>query len=152
MQLNTTPDPVCSSTSNWPIAAQGTIRCTSASLMARSNSREFTQRRWQRLRKRQLRCLKLNRAYSNSFNSLNVSKCFWSWILKDRIKVQEKKKKVFVLCSRPRQNVKLGSFVQRRKRNVQKSVMHVQSCCLACLNLLLFCHCRCRRRRRCVAP
>ena len=152
MQFNTTPDPVCSSTSNWPIAAQGTIRCTCASRMARSNSREFTQRRWQRLRKRQLRCLKLNRAYSNSFNSLNVSKCFWSWILKDCIKVQEKKKKVFVFCSRPRQNVKLGSFVQRRQRNVQKSVMHVQSCCFADLNLLLFCHCRCRRRRRCVAP
>ena len=144
MQLNTTPDPVCSSTSNWPIAAQGTIRCTSASLMARSNSREFTQRRWQRLRKRQLRCLKLNRAYSNSFNSLNVSKCFWSWILKDCIKVQEKKKKVFVFCSRPRQNAKLGSFVQRRYKKAW--------CCLACLNLLLFCHCRCRRRRRCVAP
>ena len=29
--------------------------------------------------------------------------------------------------------------VQRRKRNVQRSVMHVQSCCFACLNLLLFC-------------
>ena len=29
---------------------------------------------------------------------------------KDCIKVQEKKKKVVVLCSRPRQNVKLGTF------------------------------------------
>ena len=40
--------------------------------------------------------------------------------------------------------------VQRRLRNVQKSVMHVQSCCFANLNLLLFClsRCRCRRRRR----
>ena len=28
--------------------------------------------------------------------------------------------------------------VQRRLRNVQKSVMHVQSCCSANLNLLLF--------------
>ena len=37
--------------------------------------------------------------------------------------------------------------VQRRQRNVQKSVMHVQSCCFACLNLLLFGHSRCRRRR-----
>ena len=26
--------------------------------------------------------------------------------------------------------------------------MHVQSCCFACLNLLLFCRSRCRRRRR----
>ena len=28
--------------------------------------------------------------------------------------------------------------------------MHVQSCCFASLNLLLFCRSRCRRRRRCV--
>ena len=40
--------------------------------------------------------------------------------------------------------------VQRRQRNVQKSVMHVQSCCFACLNLLLFCRARCRRLRRCI--
>ena len=44
--------------------------------------------------------LKLYRAYSNSFNSSNVGKSFWSWIQKDCIKVQEKKKKVVVLCSR----------------------------------------------------
>ena len=29
--------------------------------------------------------------------------------------------------------------VQRQERNVQKMVMHVQSCCFADLNLLLFC-------------
>ena len=29
-------------------------------------------------------------------------------------------------------------FVQGRQRNLQKSVMHVQSCCFANLNLLLF--------------
>ena len=28
--------------------------------------------------------------------------------------------------------------------------MHVQSCCFACLNLLLFCHSRCCYRSRCV--
>ena len=32
------------------------------------------------------------------------------------------------------------AVVQRRLRNVQKSVMHVLSCCFANLNLLLFCH------------
>ena len=37
--------------------------------------------------------------------------------------------------------------VQRRLRNVQKSVMHVQSCCFANLNLFLFCRSRCRRHR-----
>ena len=30
-------------------------------------------------------------------------------------------------------------------------VMHVQSCCLACLNLLLFCRSRWRRRGRCLS-
>ena len=35
---------------------------------------------------------------------------FFSLILKDCVKVQEKKKKVVVMCSRPQQNVKLGTF------------------------------------------
>ena len=48
------------------------------------------------------------------------------------------------------QEMKSGTF-QRRQRNVQKSVMHVQSCCFTNLNLLLFCRSRCRRRRRCLS-
>ena len=38
--------------------------------------------------------------------------------------------------------------VQWRQKNMQKSVMHVQSCCFAYLNLFLFCRSRCRRCRR----
>ena len=50
--------------------------------------------------------------------------------------ISRKEKSVAVLCSRPRQNVKLSSpfhvvVVQRRLRNVQKSVMRVPSCCFA---------------------
>ena len=44
--------------------------------------------------------------------------------------------------------------VQHRLRNVQKSVMLLQSCCFVNLNQLLFCRsrCRCRRnRRRCLS-
>ena len=41
-------------------------------------------------------------------------------------------------------------FVQRRQRNVQKGVMHVQMFCFANINLLLFNCSRCRRRRRCL--
>ena len=41
--------------------------------------------------------------------------------------------------------------VQRRLRNVQKSMMHVQRCCFVNLTLLLFCLPRCRRRRRCLS-
>ena len=37
---------------------------------------------------------KLHRAYSISFTSSNAGKRFWSWILKDCIKVQEKKRKL----------------------------------------------------------
>ena len=42
-------------------------------------------------------------------------------------------------------------IVQRRLRNVQKCVMHVQSCCFANINLLVFCRSRCRRRRLCLS-
>ena len=41
--------------------------------------------------------------------------------------------------------------LQLRLRNVQKSVMHVQSCCLADINRLLFCRSRCRRHRCCLS-
>ena len=41
--------------------------------------------------------------------------------------------------------------VQWRQRNLQKSVMHLQSCCFANLNLLFFCRSRWRRRRRCLS-
>ena len=37
---------------------------------------------------------KLYRAYSISFTSSNVGKCFWSWILNNSIKDQEKKRKL----------------------------------------------------------
>ena len=39
-------------------------------------------------------------------------------------------------------------IVQWRQTNVQKSVMHVQSCCFATVYLFLFCRSRWRRRRR----
>ena len=42
--------------------------------------------------------------------SSNVSNFSWSWVLKNFIEVQEKKKKVIVLSSRRSQNVKLGIF------------------------------------------
>ena len=41
--------------------------------------------------------------------------------------------------------------MQRRLRNAQKSMMHVQSCCFASLILLFLCRSRCRRRRRCLS-
>ena len=71
---------------------------------------------------------------------------------KDFIKVLGKEKEspcLVVLFSTKREISHFyGLVVQRPQRNVQKSVMHVQSCCFANLNLLLFscsgcccCHC-----------
>ena len=84
----------------------------------------LTQRRRRRLRKRHLKGkFALPQTYSIPFNFSNVGKLFWSWILKDCIKVQEKKKKVVVFCSRPPLNVKLGSCSRATtaKKSVQKS-------------------------------
>ena len=62
-------------------------------------------------------------------------------------KFQEKKKegrcRVFTFPTIGEIRQCLVVVVQRRQRNVQKSVMHVQSCCFTNLNLLLFCRSRC---------
>lgn len=97
--------------------------------------------------------IKLYRVYSTSFNSTKNGKFLWSWILKNCIEVQEKKMKIVVLHSRYPQNGEIYSqfhfeVVQRRQRNVWKSVKHVQSWCFANPNLLLFGRSRCRRSRR----
>ena len=59
---------------------------------------------------------------------------FWSWILKDCIKVQEKKKKVVVLCTRPRQNVKLGTreiksrvYGERQTSNSSEEFLRIEN-------------------------
>ena len=101
------------------------------------------------------RCLKLYRAYSISFNLSYVGNFFGSWILKDCIKVQVKKKEVVVLCYRSSTKPEIRhlhvAVVQRRHRNVRKSVMCVQSCCFVNLNLLLFWCSHCRRCRSCLS-
>ena len=88
---------------------------------------------------------------SHSVIFANSGKFLWTWILKECIKLQKKKKNIAVLCSCPPQ-VKNGKFlivvVQRQQRNVQKSMMHLQSYCFANLNLLLFCRSHCGRHWR----
>ena len=86
-------------------------------------------------------CLKLYHAYSISFNSSNVGRFSWSWILKDWNKLQEKTE-VVVLCSRLSSTKReIGHFhvvvMQRQQRGAQKSAIHLQSCCFAYINLLL---------------
>ena len=72
----------------------------------------------QQLRRRLRKChLKSEFALPQSFNELipprlipQMLENFSVQLNSDSIKVQENKKKVVVLCSRPRQNVKLGTF------------------------------------------
>ena len=68
---------------------------------------------------------------------------FWSWILKTLSKFREKKKKVIVLCF-PSTKRKIVHFhvvvIQWWQRNVQKSEMHVQSCCETYCSFLTFSH------------
>ena len=81
-----------------------------------------------------------------------------NFAVEDCIKAQEKKKKVDVFIHVREKKREIRHFhvlvVQRQQRNVQKSVMHLQSCWFANL-LLLFCRSRCRwrrcRRRRCLS-
>ena len=115
-------------------ATQGTLSSAEAILGSLSNNDGDGDDSENVTEKVKSRGLKLNRAYSISFDSSIVGKFFWSLILRDCIKEPEKKRELVFLCSRPRQIVKLGTYmfvvVQRLLRRVQKSVMHVQSCYL----------------------
>ena len=100
------------------------------------------------------RCLKLYRPYSISCYSPDVGEFFLSSILKGCIKVQEKKEgRCLVFTSSTKREIKQFHVVvvQRRQRNEQKDVIHVQRCCFANLTLLPFCRPRCRRRRCCLS-
>ena len=100
-------------------------------------------------------CLKLYPAYSNSLSSSNVGKFFWSWILKTVSKFRKRKGRFLshVFTSSTKREIRHFHVVvvQRRQRNVQKSMIRGQSCCLINLNLLLFSRSCCRRRRRCLS-
>ena len=100
--------------------------------------------RWVPLLKQQRR--RLRKLYLKSEFASNLNRRlfhliqfvkFWSCVLKHSIKVQEKRKKVVVLCSRETVNFQV-EVVQRRQKKVQKSVMDVQSCCFSNLNTLFF--------------
>ena len=100
-------------------------------------------------------CLKLNRSYSVSFNLSNVGEIFW--VESQRTVFNFKKRKLTLLCwvyllpaiKQAREIRKFHVAVEQwRLRNVQKSVLHVQSCCFDKINLLLSNCSRCRCSRR----
>ena len=86
------------------------------------------------------RCFKLNRAYSISFNSL---KCWLLGINSYRLyrsSGKEKESRCLVITSSTKReighlHVVVAQWLQLR--NVQKSVMHVKSCCFASLKVIL---------------
>ena len=128
-------------------------RCRSA---IRESSVKKKRRRRPRLRKRHLevnlRFFKLSRAYSISSNAGNF---FLELSSRGLYQSSGKEKESCSLVFPSSTNREIRHVhvvvVQRRQRNVQKSVMQVQSCCFADLNLLLFCRSRCRRRGRCLS-
>ena len=97
------------------------------------------------------RCFKLYRAYSISSNSPNASNFFLTLNSNGLCQNSGKEKESGCLVCTSSKKREIRYFhvvvVQWRQRNVQKSVMHVQSCCVANLNqLFFFCLSRwCRR-------
>ena len=99
-------------------------------------------------------CFKLHRSYLISLNLSNVGKIFWLESEGTVSKFWKRKRKFLCVLTYPikraRQIRKFHvAVVQRRLRNIQKSVMHVQSCYFANVNLLLFYRSRWSPRRRC---
>ena len=100
-----------------------------------------------------LHCFNLRRSYSISFNLSNFGEI--SWGKSERTVEKEKENFCVVLTYFVKRAREIRKFqvavVQGRLRNVQKRVMHVQSCCLADINLLLFYSSLSLRRRGCLS-
>ena len=109
-------------------------------------NRELKQQRRRRLRKRHLKSeFALLQTLSRLLHLVYFVKC-WQMFLelnyKGLYQSSGKEKQSCCLAFPSSTKREFRHFhvvvVQRRQRNVQKSVMHVQSCCFANLNLLLF--------------
>ena len=108
---------------------------------------ELKQQRRRRLRKRHLKTyFALPQTLSRLFQLVQFVKC-WQFFLELNSKRlyqssgKEKESRCLVFTSFTKREIRYFHVVvvQRRQRNVQTSVMYVQSCCFANLNLLLFC-------------
>ena len=96
-------------------------------------------------------CSKIHRSYSKSLLSINVNEFSWSWIVKDCI-VSNFKKRIlenhclaFIFSTKRKIRQFCVVVILWQQRNVQKSVIQVQSCCFANQLLCRFCchHCCC---------
>ena len=122
-------------------------------------NRELKQQRRLRLRKRQLKGeFTLLQTLSCIFHLVQFVKCYQFFLELNskrlyRSFTNEKQISCLVFMFSTKREIRQFHVVvvQWRQRNVQKSGMHVQSCCFAKLNLLLFCRSCCRRRRHCLS-
>ena len=119
-------------------------------------NRELKQQQQRRLRKRHLKSeFVVLQTLQRVFHLVQFVKCWRIFLELNSKRVYQnsetgKESRCLVFKSPTKREIRQShvEVVQRRQRKVQKSVMHVQSCCFANLNLLLFCRSCCRRRRR----
>ena len=129
-----------------PFRDCGPGRHVSSSPICQLASRELKQQRRRRQRKRHWKSLyALLQTLSRLFQLVQFVKCLQIFLelnSKDCIKVlgQEKESPCLVVLSSTKREIRHFHVLvmQRQQRNVPKSVVHVQSCCFANLNLLLF--------------
>ena len=132
-----------SASDDWALSSTDYLRVVTVSY---TNLRELEQQRRQQERhvKKGIR-----ETLSRLFHLIQFLK-YWQELNSKRLcrsSWKEKESRCLVFASFiERETRKFHVVVQWRQRNVQKSVMHVQSCCFANLNLLLFWRSRCRRR------
>ena len=128
-----------------PFRDCGPGRHVSSSPICQLASRELKQQRRRRQRKRHWKSLyALLQTLSRLFQLVQFVKCLQIFLelnSKDCIKVlgKEKESPCLVVLSSTKREIRLFHVLvmQRQQRNVQKSVMHVQSCFFANRNLLL---------------
>ena len=111
-----------------------------------------------RLRKHHLKsAFALLQTLSRLFHLVQFVKC-WRIFLKLKTKGlyrswgRKKESRCLVIMSSTKLEIRNFLVVvgERRQRNVQKCVMHVQNCCFVDINLLLFWRSRCRLRCLCL--
>ena len=115
------------------------------------NIRELKQQRRRRLQKRHLKSeFALLQTLSRLFHLVYFVKCwqmFWSWILKDCIKGQGKKRKL-LSCVPVLDKTWIQALWRCSRTTTAKNVQKKRD---ARAKLLLFCRSRCRPRRRCLS-
>ena len=119
----------------------------------------LSKQRRRQLRKRHLKSeYSLLQTLSRLFHLVQFVRCWWIFLeinFKGLYQSSEKEKGsrclVFTFSTKREIRQFHVVVVQRRERNVQKSLMHVQSWCFANLSLFFFRSCCRHRRRLCIS-